>query len=342
MILEDIQEATKKLLTTNQLGEMVTIFPLTGGGNNRVFRVETEVNTYLLKSYFQHREDPRDRLGTEYAFSSFAWDNGVRNLPQPLAYDRPHGLGLYEFIPGRKLEPSQVTENFVEQAIKFYQTINHYKQLPEAQSLPKASESCLTIREHLDCVDRRVIRLNKIEAISDVDCQAVSFVQNQLVQRWQKVREWVVEKMAELNLPLDQELSQFDRCLSPSDFGFHNAILTESGQLRFIDFEYAGWDDPGKLVADFFCQPAIPVPLQYYQKFVERVVADLSHPEQEEKRIKVLLPVYQIKWCCIMLNDFLPVGGQRRNFAVSMADREVRKAGQLEKALNAILLIDPM
>ena len=25
----------------------------------------------------------------------------------------------------------------------------------------------------------------------------------------------------------------------------------------FIDFEYAGWDDPSKLICDFFCQPAV-------------------------------------------------------------------------------------
>ena len=38
-----------------------------------------------------------------------------------------------------------------------------------------------------------------------------------------------------------------DRCVSPSDFGFHNAIVRGSGEICFIDFEYAGWDDSAQV-----------------------------------------------------------------------------------------------
>ena len=38
---------------------------------------------------------------------------------------------------------------------------------------------------------------------------------------------------------------------SPSDFGFHNALLKDNGKLCFLDFEYFGRDDPVKLMADF-------------------------------------------------------------------------------------------
>ena len=55
-------------------------------------------------------------------------------------------------------------------------------------------------------------------------------------------------------------LGEADRVVSPSDFGFHNALRTEDGRLAFLDFEYAGWDDPAKLVCDFELQPAVPAP----------------------------------------------------------------------------------
>ena len=32
-----------------------------------------------------------------------------------------------------------------------------------------------------------------------------------------------------------------ERCISPSDFGFHNALVDERGIVRFLDFEYSGW-----------------------------------------------------------------------------------------------------
>ena len=42
--------------------------------------------------------------------------------------------------------------------------------------------------------------------------------------------------------------------MSPSDFGFHN-VIKKDDFLYFIDFEYAGLDDPVKLICDFYCQP---------------------------------------------------------------------------------------
>ena len=48
------------------------------------------------------------------------------------------------------------------------------------------------------------------------------------------------------------------RCISPSDFGFHNAIKTLDG-VKFIDFEFAGWDDPCKALIDFMLQPKVPI-----------------------------------------------------------------------------------
>lgn len=140
----------------------------------------------------------------------------------------------------------------------------------------------------------------------------------------------------EIGLSLENELPWQERCISPSDFGFHNALLTDDGRLRFIDFEYAGWDDPAKTVCDFFCQPALPVPLEYYGTFIDAVVAGLQEPQKHCQRIDLLLPVYQIKWCCILLNNFLEVGSWRRHFAGETVDQEEQKVRQLQKARMAL------
>ena len=97
--------------------------------------------------------------------------------------------------------------------------------------------------------------------------------------------------------------------------GEENAILTNGGGLRFIDFEYAGWDDPAKTVCDFLCQPRLPVAEEFASRFTEAVLVDCSDGEFHRRRIDVLLPVYRLKWCCIMMNEFLPSGRRRRAFA---------------------------
>ncbi len=328
--------AATELFEKTGLGGGPVLTPLLGGANNRVFKAVVGDNSILLKAYFQHPDDPRDRLGAEFSFSTFAWQNGLRCLPQPIARDATNHLGLYEYVEGRRLSPKEVTERVVEEALGFYQELNRHREQPDAVRLPNGSEACFSIGEHLRCVERRMERLLAIEGSSSIDRAADSFIRHDLASAWMDVVDRTRGHCRELGLPLDQEIPRKDRRLSPSDFGFHNAILPVDDRLRFIDFEYAGWDDPAKMVCDFFCQPAVPVPPEYFEPFTRSVASGLSDPDLHRARIETLLPLYQLKWCCILLNDFLSVGGHRRRYAESGLLEEDRKARQLRKAQEAL------
>ena len=303
---------------------------LPGGGNNRVYRVETAAGPVLLKEYFQHPADPRDRLAAEYAYTSFAWSHGIRALPQPLACDRAAGLGLYEFIAGRKLAPGEVTAAHVDEATTFFAAVNRHRTDPAAARLPIASEACFSIAEHLACVDRRVARLATIAADSDLHREAQKLVATRVMPAWNGVRAAVTTG----GHPLDAPLPIAARVLSPSDFGFHNCLTTATG-LKFIDFEYAGWDDPAKTVCDFFCQPAVPVPREHLGRFLQAAAAAAGDPGLRD-RVALLMPVYELKWCCIMLNEFLPAADSRRTFAGAVGDADDRRAAQLAKVVSAL------
>lgn len=308
---------------------------LTGGGNNRVYRIDTSAGPVLLKEYFRHAKDSRDRLGAEQAFLQFAWAHGVRAIPQPLACDRAAGIAIYEFLVGGKLAPGEVTAAHVDEAAAFFAAVNRHRHAPGAAALPVASEACFSLAEHLACVERRIARLGVIEPESDLHRQAAALVAERLVPAWQRVRAAVEAR----GLPLEAPLAAADRVISPSDFGFHNSIVTDSG-LKFIDFEYAGWDDPAKTVCDFFCQPAVPVPREHFERFLA-AAADGSHdPAALRERVRLLLPVYELKWCCIMLNEFLPVGDDRRAFARGDESHETRRLNQLHKVEASLGRLD--
>lgn len=329
-----------RLLAEAGLRGEFTCVRLDRGGNNRVFRVRCGERFVLLKEYFRHPQDTRDRLGAEYAFCRFAWEQSLRCIPQPLAYDTGSGLGLYEFIEGRRLIPGEIDKPEIEQALNFFGELNHYRHAPAARTLGPGSEACFTLDEHLACVERRIAALAQIDSTLPGHSEAAALVQHQLRPRWQQLRSWFTSQAAARKLSLDQPLADADRCLSPSDFGFHNALLEPNGRLRFLDFEYSGWDDPAKMACDFFCQPAVPVAIDHFAWFVGRVVAGHPDPDQHARRMELLLPVYRLKWCCIMLNEFLPVGRQRREFARDTAGEEERKALQLQKARNALVELD--
>jgi hypothetical protein len=321
------------------VGPVRGLVPLAGGANNRVFRLDTEGGACLLKSYFRHPDDPRDRLGAEWAFARFAWDAGVRCLPEPLAADPAAGLGLFEFVHGRSLHGTTAGQPAVDQALDFFRQLNRAK--GGAAGLPNASESCFSLADHLATVDRRVGRLRTLAVGGVVDAAAAGFVDAELVPAWRQVQADARGTAAAYALPLDRPLDPADRCPSPSDFGFHNALLASDGRLRFLDFEYAGWDDPAKLVCDFFCQPAVPAPAAAFERFARGVAAEFAAPAAHLARATLLLPVYRVKWVCIMLNEFLPVGSTRRAFAGTAAEQEARKANQLAKARAALAAVSP-
>jgi hypothetical protein len=70
---ETLSEPIRALLTEIGIVEDFAADPLPGGANNRAFRLDAGGQSFLLKAYFRHPDDPRDRLGTEFAFSRFAW-----------------------------------------------------------------------------------------------------------------------------------------------------------------------------------------------------------------------------------------------------------------------------
>ena len=313
------------------LGEIVDLRLLFGGGNNRVFCLAGQRGMAALKAYFRHPGDPRDRLGAEYAFSQFAWNQGLRCLPRPLACDPVGGLALYEFVDGQALRPGEVSAAAIDQALAFVVGLNRVRSSAEARALGFASESCFSIGAHLQCVERRVERLEKIQPTTALEHEAVAFAREELIPASNTLALEIANRAAKLGLTAHQELTDDERCLSPSDFGFHNALRITDGRLVFLDFEYAGWDDPAKLICDFFCQPRVPVAFEFFERFANSIAGRSSLPAPLLARAELLLPVYRLKWCCILLNEFLPIDGQRRQFAIA-ANGEDHKAGQLQKA----------
>ncbi|MGH7075636.1 MAG: phosphotransferase [Stellaceae bacterium] len=323
------------LLQAAGLARTFTAEPIKGGGNNRVFRIEANGRVAALKIYFHHAEDGRDRLGTEYAFARFAWDSGLRMLPEPIAANFEHRMALYEFIPGRRLAPKELDAAAVGEALAFFTALNRNR--AAARYLGPGSEACFSVAEHLATVDRRISRHRQITGADAEDEAARDFVATRLEPAWRDLRARIAARIgAALEEPLPPEL----RCISPSDFGFHNAILVDS-RLCFIDFEYAGWDDPAKLVGDFFNQVEMPVPSSHLPAFIDAVAAALDDPDGRiARRSKLLLPVYTIKWCCIVLNEFHATGSARRRFA-AVGDRD-RKAKQVAKAHAAFARLAPL
>lgn len=294
-------------LKSSKLGGKYDLIPIRSGRNSQVFRVSQSSGDWLLKKYHQHPEDKRDRLGTEFRFLQFLWEKKFRQIPEPIMCDTVHQMGIFSFLKGSR--PKKVEPRHITQAVDFIYQINQFRECAGDSILPNASEACFSINEHLHSVERRLNKLTHLEGDTELVEQVQEFVEKFLIRKWFQIKEYI-EKMIR-KIDFEEGLSQEERILSPSDFGFHNTLESEQGNLSFIDFEYAGWDDPVKLICDFGCQPEVPVNKKLWLQFLNKLSENLEISSISQ-RAKVLLPVYRIKWCCIMLNEFRSVGFSRR------------------------------
>ena len=316
---------TDLLLDAGISTEEMEVAPLTGGANNKVFSVHNKKNKYLAKIYYSNPSDTRNRLNAEYSFLEYAKNIGLECVPKPISSIPEKNMGLYEFVQGRKLTSSELSLQHINQAANFVRSLN--ERLDRGKTLRNASEGCFSIEQHFQLTDKRVTKLLSLPVVSEIDRQALLFV-GKIDSTWKKLKDAIVARNGSISIQLDAA----DRCISPSDFGFHNALLRNTGKICFIDFEYAGWDDPAKMIGDFFSQPAIPVSLKHFDTFISQALGYSKKKDELAQRARLLLPLFQVKWCCIILNEFLPDYIRRRQFANPTTEPLRRKRLQLEKA----------
>ena len=141
MAQSSLEQAVAALLVKiGRGGVAFRLEPLSASGNNRVFTLFIDNERLVLKWYFHDVTDERDRLAAEYAFLEHAWSIGLRCIPRPIGKDLTQHLAIYEFVEGRKLEPSQVDGLAISQAAQFFSNLNSHH-APTKLSVPDLAQS---------------------------------------------------------------------------------------------------------------------------------------------------------------------------------------------------------
>lgn len=302
-----------------------------GGGNNRLFRVTVGQRHYALKEYPPRTGDARDRLGTEFGALRFLERCAIGNVPKPIAADREKGVALYEWIDGSAVVDA--TEADVDAALAFMALVHECRNAPGAAALPLASEACLSPMDIVEQVGRRFERLKEV---ARSEPKLAEFLDSNYAPAALAVETWARREYAALGWTFNRPIEPPDRSLSPSDFGFHNAIRGAGGGLTFVDFEYFGWDDPAKLVADFLLHPGMRLSTDCYERFRTGALRIYGDKGAFATRLAIVYPLYGLRWCMILLNEFLPERWEARRRTGRHVDRNAATAGQLEKARQRI------
>lgn len=317
----------------SHLPEPIEVISLVGGRNNRIFRVRTGEEDFLVKQYYRSSTDTRDRLRHEFEFLEYAWSQNLKNVPKPIYRDDINGVGVYSYIQGEKYDDKMVGHDAIEQAADFILKLNQNREGQDGKHLLTASEATFTCKDCVHVARQRVERLMNVASNTEVDRECVAFINEALVGKWVRCYESVETKARELDL-WDEELKDQYRIISPSDVGFHNALCDQEARASFLDFEYAGWDDPVKLVCDFMNQGDYVIPDKFGNLFLQRVADGLWEDAcWFHQRYDLIAPIHRIKMACTFLNEFLESAQDRRVFSGTIQQGlEQRKQIQLNKA----------
>jgi hypothetical protein len=305
-----------------------------GGRNSRVYRVAIDrAPPVALKAYFRHPADQRDRLATEFGSFSHLWANGFREIPQPLASHPGLGWAVYQFIEGDKIPSGQVSDADLLAAADFLGRLRELSRQPESRKLGVASEACFSVEAVLVNLNQRLGRLRALGPETAPHQTLGDFLAGEFTPLLDQVTRWSESHLRDTGVSFPMELSWPQRTLSPSDFGFHNALRQRDGRIIFLDFEYFGWDDPAKMIADFLLHPAMDLAPGLKRKFVSAVLRRFAEFPGLRGRVESVYPLFGLKWCLIMLNEFLPNELLRRQFASAAgAERSALQRQQLAKA----------
>lgn len=273
---------------------------LPGGINNRVYRCTSGATKFVIKGYASCPAGERDRMQSEVAFLRYAAQVATGYAPRLLHIDAELRCVVLEHIEGDAyVEGLMPPAQDVDAAVEFFRLLNADCEAARQASLLDAAEGFLRLTEHLENVHDRIAgmktghlpRAMRLEAEALFQVLRVSF---------ERVYEKTTDRIDRGEVP--DAIDPQDRCASPSDFGFHNAIRSQSG-VRFFDFEFAGWDDPAKAVLDFVLQPRVPVHLPALPLLA--ALPSLS-TGSIIKRCGVLGPILRLKWLCIVMAVLQP------------------------------------
>jgi Phosphotransferase enzyme family len=291
--------------------EVVAAERIGAGRNSRVFRVQlapdparSDANV-VVKFYRRDPGDARDRLASEFNGLRFLWQNDVRAIPYPIASDRERYCAVYEYIAGVVPDARHVAAGDIDASVRFLSELKALRHKTGSAELPIASEACFTLGEIAATLVGRVERLRATDRTGDGGAlhEWLDTVFGPLLG---EALDWCRDAAARAGIGFDDAIAADSRTISPSDFGFHNAIRRPDGSLAFVDFEYFGWDDPAKTVADFVLHPGMPVADDLKRRFAAAFLAAFSDVPRLADRARIVYPMFGLKWCVILLNAFLP------------------------------------
>ena len=275
-------------------GSVENIIQLKGRGNSSVYKVLTFDSPMFLKIYPQ--ESGHNRINSEFDSTKILTKLGVSEIQSPIACNKELGVAIYEWID---VDNSYTYDVYaVESSLDFLRKLHGSRDNHVFDDFSMASDSCTSIYDIEKQIRRRLFQLN--EVTTEFESLNI-FLKNEFNPLFDAIILWSKSHFS-IDGDYYESIGKQEMTLSPSDFGFHNILPSKDDGLKFIDFEYFGWDDPVKLISDFSHHAGMNLTKEMEDYWFSGVKS--IYGEHILNRLQASWPLYGLNWCLIILNEF--------------------------------------
>lgn len=331
-IFADLSLRLKRELNFN----LDTFNEIEAGWSNKLFCLTSkERNKLLLKVYFSVERQP---LKKEYTALEFLNARHIDNVPNVYFNNADLNYAVYSYEEGFTKEPNKLTKDDIGKMVKFVVSIHNI--LPEkvTSDFPIATMACFSFQDYINNINHRLELFEKYVKTENLHPKVANFLREiDIIKIVKNLTSQEISKYTseELSKPISHKR------LSPVDFGPHNIIFKDSGELVFIDFEHFGWDDPLRIIAEFPSHDqTYDVSKENKELFLDQYRNLVNLPELMMHRLDTLTKLVAIEWLTIFLKSITAEDVKQTEFADKNFDPDSFLDEQISKLRKHLIDIE--
>lgn len=291
----------KKIIYSNFKIKIFKITEFKTGRNNKVFKVHIKNNKYVLKFFSSKSYSYKPRMKREINFLKLANSLNIDNVPLLISYSFKENYIFISYLEGCQL--SLISKNDLRSISNFIHIINKNKK----RYVIKAIDCCNSLKDHINLINKKYrFFIKKANLNKDVS----HFLKYKFLPKKnliiQNIKNNIIKKK------LYKRNTQKEKIISPSDLSLLN-LKKNKKKLYYFDFEYAGLDDPLKLICDIICNPSNK--FSNKNLFSETILNNFGLIKKHHNLLDLFIPLHKLKWCLIILNEFIDEKNETRKFA---------------------------
>ena len=302
---------------------------INNGINSSVWKIKgSNSTTYAIKLYPDRQRDKRARVIHERIGVKFF--NTIQPELRLLSSSQELDANILTWVDGKIIQ--KANNDDINEMVRVTEKLVALSKKIQAIEYPMAAEHCISLRMLLEQIESRTSKLKLVK-----DPLLDEFF-TEFSPAFEDAKRRAEEHWPQNNKTLPLKANNL--ILSPSDFGFHNAIRKKSGKLVFLDFEYFGWDDPVKLYCDTLLHPGLKLRDCGKKILAKSLWTVFFQYDNFEERVHAAWPLFGLRWSLILLKSFANLP-EKIVASSDFRDREeylVNMFAQQQKALDIVSL----